>query len=258
MQGDKEKISGIDVKESHGYSHDTSPAKLDPSGRLYNEDLAPTEPDSRKWNTYSLFALWMNDAHNLGDYAFAAALFALGLSAWQVTTSIFVGCLIIFAGCVMSGFMGQGTGLPFAAVSRISWGVFGANVPALIRATAAILWYGIQTYLAAAAINAIFLRFIPSMESLSDSSFLGLDLLSWLSFIILWAIQLAILSRGMEAVRHFQGWAGPTVWLVMIALAVWLVIQAGSDLSLTASTKNLTAGQQLYHTLAGMGLMIGL
>ena len=258
MQGDTENISSIEAEESDGYAHDTSLVKLDPSGRLYNEDLAPTAPDGRKWNTYSLFALWMNDAHNLGDYTFAAALFALGLSAWQVTTSIFVGCVVIFAGCVMSGFMGRDTGIPFAAVSRISWGVFGANIPALIRAIAAILWYGIQTYLASAAINAIFLRFIPSMESLTNSSFLGLDLLSWLSFIILWAIQLAILSRGMEAVRHFQGWAGPAVWAVMIAVAVWLVIKAGGNISLTASTKNLSAGQQLYHILAGVGLMIGL
>jgi NCS1 family nucleobase:cation symporter-1 len=258
MQGDAEKVPAIEVKESDGYSHDTSLAALDPSGRLYNEDLAPTDPDGRKWNTYSLFALWMNDAHNLGDYVFAAALFALGLSAWQVASSIFGGVLIIFAGCVMSGFMGRDTGLPFAAVSRISWGVFGANFPALVRATAAILWYGIQTYVASAAINAIFLRFIPSMEPLRDSSFLGLDLLSWISFIILWAIQLAILSRGMESVRHFQGWAGPAVWLVMIALAVWLVIEAGGDISLTASTKNLSAGQQLYHMLAGVGLMVGL
>ena len=258
MQEDAERISSIDAKESDGYAHDTSLVALDPSGRLYNEDLAPTESDSRKWNTYSLFALWMNDAHNLGDYVFAAALFTLGLSAWQVTTSIFGGVLIIFAGCVMSGFMGRDTGLPFAAVSRISWGVFGANVPALVRAIAAILWYGIQTYLAAAAVNAIFLRFIPGMESLTRSSFLGLDLLSWISFIILWALQLAILSRGMESVRHFQGWAGPTVWVIMILLAVWLVIEAGGDISLTASTKDLSTGQQIYHMLSGVGLMVGL
>ena len=98
MQEDAGRTSGIDAKESDGYAHDTSLEALDPSGRLYNEDLAPTKADGRKWNSYSLFALWMNDAHNLGDYTFAAALFALGLSAWQVTTSIFVGCLIIFAG----------------------------------------------------------------------------------------------------------------------------------------------------------------
>src|SRR3712207_6057075 len=111
--------------------------------------------------TTEIYTLSLHDA--LPIYVFAAALFTLGLSAWQVTSSIFVGCCIIFAGCCMSGFMGRDTGLPFAAVSRISWGVFGANVPALIRAIAAILWYGIQTYLAAAAVNAIFLRFIPKI-----------------------------------------------------------------------------------------------
>jgi NCS1 family nucleobase:cation symporter-1 len=46
-------------------------------------------------------------------------------------------------------------------ISRLSWGVFGANVPAIIRALAAIAWYGIQTYLAAAAVKAILARFLP-------------------------------------------------------------------------------------------------
>lgn len=255
MQDHADAARTIDVTHT---AEGQSLAELDPSGRLYNEDLAPTAPDEREWNTYSLFALWMNDAHNLGDYTFAAALFAIGLSAWEVTVGLLGGILIIFGGCVLSGFMGRDTGVPFAVVSRISWGVWGANVPALIRAIAAILWYGIQTYVASVAINAIFLRFIPSMAPLSDSSFLGLDLLSWISFGILWAIQLAILSRGMEAVRHFQGWSGPVVWLVMIALAVWLVVKAGGDISLTASATNLTASEQVYHTFAAMGLMIGL
>lgn len=236
----------------------SSLAALDPSGRLYNEDLAPADPDSRRWNTYSLFALWMNDAHNLGDYTFAAALFAIGLTAWEVSLGLLAGILVIFGGCVLSGFMGRDTGVPFAVVSRFSWGVFGANIPALIRAIAAILWYGIQTYVASAAINAIFLRFIPGMEPLTHSSFLGLDLLSWISFGLLWAVQLAILSRGMQAVRHFQGWSGPAIWIVMIALAVWLVIQAHGHISLTTSVTHLTAGEQVYHTFAAMGLMIGL
>src|SRR5829696_4033135 len=52
------------------------------SERLYNEDLAPAK--ERKWGTYSLFALWMSDVHNLGNYTFAAGLFVLGPTAWEV------------------------------------------------------------------------------------------------------------------------------------------------------------------------------
>ena len=38
------------------------------SERLYNEDLAPAK--QRRWGIYSIFALWMSDVHNLGNYTF--------------------------------------------------------------------------------------------------------------------------------------------------------------------------------------------
>jgi nucleobase:cation symporter-1, NCS1 family len=38
------------------------------SDRLYNEDLAPAK--ERRWGSYSIFALWMSDVHNLGNHTF--------------------------------------------------------------------------------------------------------------------------------------------------------------------------------------------
>ena len=38
------------------------------SDRLYNEDLGPAK--ERRWGSYSIFALWMSDVHNLGNYTF--------------------------------------------------------------------------------------------------------------------------------------------------------------------------------------------
>lgn len=242
-----------------GVVDDARLAALDPEGRLYNADLAPATQDQRKWSTYSLFAFWSNTAHNLGAYTFAAGLFALGLNAWQVTIGILGGAVIVFFGCLLSGAMGQATGVPFPVISRLSWGVFGANVPAIIRALAAIAWYGIQTYLAAAAVNAILARFLPGLAGvLSQGSFLGLDGLSWVSFLLLWGIQLVVLSRGMEAVRHVQGWSGAVIWAIMIFLAVWLLIKSGGHLSLTNGGAHLSVGEQVYYVFASMGLLMGI
>jgi NCS1 family nucleobase:cation symporter-1 len=232
-------------------------ADLDRSGRLYNEDLAPATADNRSWNSYSLFSLWMNDAHNVGNYTFAAGLFLLGLSPWQVTLGILGGCLVIWAGCTMSGFMGQVTGTPYPVVSRISWGVWGANFPALVRGIVAIGWYGIQTYLASVALQILLVRFIPGLKGLEHTSFIGLSLLGWLAFLILWALQLAVIVRGMEAVRHLQGWAGPAVWAAMLAIAGWMLWQADFDISWTTGGKPLSAGEQVYQTFAAVGLTIG-
>nr|WP_257956872.1 NCS1 family nucleobase:cation symporter-1 [Nocardioides sp. B-3] len=231
----------------------------DPNGRLYNEDLKPAEPHERQWNTFSLFSLWMNDAHNAGNYSFAAGLFLLGLSPIRVTLGILGGALIIFGGCCMSGFMGHDTGTPYPVVSRLARGIWGANFPALVRGTVAIARYGIQTFLASIALKVLLLRFIPGTESLVEQSFLGMDLLGWLAFLLLWAVQMAVVAKGMEAVRHFRGWAGPGIWAVMIVLAIWMYAQAGWDISWTQGGGGdpLSTGESWYKTFAAVGLTVG-
>ena len=223
------------------------------SDRLYNEDLAPAK--ERKWGAYSIFALWMSDVHNLGNYTFAAGLFVIGLSAWQVLVSLLLGFTIIFVGMNWMGYAGQRTGIPFPVFSRISFGVWGANLPALIRAVIAIAWYGIQTYLAALAINVLLLVLWPGLEPLQDVGFLGLSALGWVSFVSLWFVQLIILTRGIETVRRYQDWAGPIIWVVMLLMAVWLFVQAGG-ISLTESIAPLSTGETLRQILAGAVLTI--
>jgi NCS1 family nucleobase:cation symporter-1 len=67
-----------------------APAVVIPSAlsQLYNQDLAPTQPEGRTWGTFSLFAMWMSDVHSVGGYAFAASLFFLGLAGWQMLLSM--------------------------------------------------------------------------------------------------------------------------------------------------------------------------
>ncbi len=205
-------------------------AAQDPSGRLYNDDLAPAHPSHRKWNGYQLFSLWMNDAHNAGNYTWAAGLFVgLGMSAFDITLGIFVGSLIIMIGCILSGFMGQSTGTPYPVISRITWGIWGANIHAVVRGIVAIAWYGVQTYLASIALNALLSRAIPGFRELSlesAPSFLNLSLGGWICFLLLSIIQVIIVRRGMEAVRHFQGLAGPIIWVVMLVLMFYFLSRA--------------------------------
>jgi NCS1 family nucleobase:cation symporter-1 len=249
----------IGVTNVHVEIDQAALAAQDPTGRLYNNDLRPAAPNERHWNTYSLFSLWMNDAHNVGNYTFAAGLFLLGLSPIEVTLGILGGALIIFAGCCMSGFMGHDTGAPYPVVSRLSWGVWGARFTALVRGIVAIAWYGIQTFLASLALKVLLVRFFPGLDALTDVRILGLDVLGWIAFLILWAIQLVIVRRGMEAVRHFQGLAGPSIWAVMIVLALWMLWQADWSISWTqgGGETQLPAGERVYQTLAAVGLTVG-
>ncbi|GAA3758828.1 NCS1 family nucleobase:cation symporter-1 [Streptomyces tremellae] len=225
-----------------------------PDPRLHNADLAPAR--ERGWKVFDLFAMWMSDVHNLGNYTFAAGLLVLGMSAWQIFSSLLLGFVIIYVGMNLMGRIGQRTGLPFPVVARISFGVWGANIPALVRAVIAVLWYGIQTYLASVAVDVLLLTAVPGLTPWTRHSFLGLNALGWVSFLVLWAVQALIISRGMESVRRFQDFCGPAIWLVMIALAVWILDKAHWDISLTGSLKHTSAAGQVRQWFGAVGLIL--
>ncbi|MEU6661996.1 NCS1 family nucleobase:cation symporter-1 [Streptomyces sp. NPDC046821] len=227
---------------------------LDPSGRLYNEDLAPAKHQS--WRSYNFFAIWMSAIHNIGTYTFVAGLFVLGLTGWQVLISLLIGIVVLFTGMNLAGQIGVRTGVPFPVVARMSFGVWGANLPALIRAVIAIAWYGIQTYLASLAVVVLLLRLDPGLEHWQRQSFLGLSLLGWACFLLLWVLQLTVITRGMEAVRKFQDWAGPAIWVVMLGMALWLFIQAHGHIDMNLSIHPLSGGHATRLILSGAFLLV--
>ena len=125
------------------------------SPRFYNSDLAPSRKEGRSWTAYSVFTLWANDVHSLGNYGFALGLFALGLGAWQILVALLVGAALLFFLLTLSGFMGHKTGVPYPVMSRIAFGIHGAQLAASVRGIVAIAWFGIQTYLASSVLNVL-------------------------------------------------------------------------------------------------------
>ena len=173
--------------------HETVPPGVSPG--LYNQDLAPTKKQGRTWSAYNIFALWANDVHSLGNYSFAIGLFALGLGAWQILAALLFGAVFLFVLLNLSGFMGIKTGVPFPVMSRISFGTRGAQIPALIRGGVAIVWFGIQTYLASMVLDVLLIALMPGLAPLAQQMVLGLSVLGWISFSILWVIHSPTTSK---------------------------------------------------------------
>src|SRR5512132_1733553 len=196
-----------------------------PSPDLYNEDLAPAK--ERNWGAFSIFNVWTSDVHSLWGYYLAASLFLLCGSFLNFIIAIGLGSLIIFALMNLVGYAGVKTGVPYPVLARASFGVWGANLPALVRAIVACFWYGAQTAAASGAIVALLTRTDAFMEFHKSTHFLGHSGLEVICFVVVWALQLLIIQNGMETVRKFQDWAGPAVWVMMLILAVGLFIKAG-------------------------------
>ena len=197
-----------------------------PSPSLYNEDLAPAT--DKRWGAFSIFNVWTSDVHSLYGYFLAASLFLLCGSFLNFVIAIGVGSLVIFALMSMVGNAGVRTGVPYPVLARASFGTFGANIPAMVRAIVACFWYGAQTSAASGAIVALLTRNEGMMSFHQNSHMLGHSTLEVICFVIVWALQLLIIQRGMETVRKFQDWAGPAVWIMMLLLAIILVVKSGT------------------------------
>ncbi|MCB5202302.1 NCS1 family nucleobase:cation symporter-1 [Neorhizobium sp. T786] len=197
-----------------------------PSPSLYNEDLAPAK--ERKWGAFSIFNVWTSDVHSLWGYYLAASLFLLCGSFINFVFAIGIGSLVIFFLMSLVGNAGVRTGVPFPVLARASFGTFGANAPALVRAIVACFWYGAQTAAASGAIVALVIRDEGMLAFHQNSHMLGHSTLEVICFVIVWSLQLLIIQRGMETVRKFQDWAGPAVWIMMLILAVYLLVKSGT------------------------------
>lgn len=169
---------------------------------LYNEDLAPAKV--RNWGPFSIFNVWTSDVHSLWGYYLAASLFLFCGGFVNFIIAIGIGSLIIYALMNMVGYAGAKTGVPYPVLARASFGIWGANLPALVRAIVACFWYGAQTALASSALVALLVRWDWFLEFHQNSHFLGHSTLEVICFLLMWGAQLLIIQRGMETVRKFQ------------------------------------------------------
>ncbi len=245
-----------DLVEAAGYPPGQGWMKKGYDPRLANEDLAPLEHQS--WSSYNLFAFWMSDVHSVGGYVTAGSLFMLGLTSWQVFVALIVGICLVQFFCNLVAKPSQVAAVPYPVISRASFGVLGANIPAIIRGLIAVAWYGVQTFLAAGSLTIVILKLWPGLSDLAtqDNSFLGLSYLGYVSFAILWVAQALVFWRGMEAIRKFIDFCGPAVYVAMIILCGYMLVRADWDISLTLSDQNLSTGEQVTAMLGAIALVV--
>lgn len=197
---------------------------------LYNADLAPIPHNKRTWGWFEIFNVWSNDIQSLFGYTLAASLFiTYGLNGWAVMAAIILAGFIIMVLVNLSGQPSVRYGIPYPVMARVSMGVRGANFPAMVRAIVAIFWYGVQTYFASTAL-ALLINALMGTGGPGTATFLGLTGVGWVSFIIVWVFQIALFWRGIEWIRWFLNWAGPFVYVVMLALMGVIWYRAGGGL----------------------------
>jgi nucleobase:cation symporter-1, NCS1 family len=208
---------------------------------LYNDDLAPTGPEQRTWTTYNIAALWIGMSIVITTYLLASGLMAAGMIWWQALLTISLGNIIVLIPMVLNAHAGTKYGVPFPVFVRASFGVRGANFAAIARALVACGWFGIQTWLGGAALDALVTAAWGGWANVPGHTFIA--------FIVFWAIQLVIILTGIEGVKWFESLSAPLLLGGSIALLIWGFVAGGGVGNVFSTSAELQQGNAPFWAL---------
>jgi NCS1 family nucleobase:cation symporter-1 len=186
---------------------------------LYNEDLAPVPAERRTWGMYNYCSLWVAMSVCIPTYMLASGLIAGGMNWWQAVGTILLGNLIVLAPMLLNAHAGTKYGIPFPVFVRASFGVRGANLPAVLRAMVACGWFGIQTWIGGQAVNSMAGILWPSLAKSQTSV--------WVCFFAFWLLNMVVIWRGIDTIRFLEGIGAPFMLGVGLLLLWWITRKAG-------------------------------
>src|SRR5262245_27459688 len=217
---------------------------------LYNEDLAPVPPERRTWTVYNYASLWVAMSVCIPTYMLASGLIAGGMNWWQAIGTILLGNLIVLAPMLLNAHAGTKYGIPFPVFVRASFGVRGANLPAVLRALVACGWFGIQTWIGGQAMNSMAGILWPELKSSNVSV--------WICFFSFWLLNMFVIWRGIETIRFLEGIGAPFMLGVGLLLLWWVTGKAGGfGPVLSSPGKFRTAGEFFHFFIPSLTAMVG-
>lgn len=191
------------------------------SSPYFSHDMAPVPRSERRWSMRDMAVLWISMSACVPTYMLASGMIEEGMNWWQAIATIFLGNVIVLVPMVLNAHAGTKYGIPFPVYCRPSFGILGANVPALLRALVACGWFGIQTWIGGAAIYQILVVFVPAWGKLEKLPVLDINTAQAMCFLLFWAINMWVIYKGVESIRILLNIKAPLLIGLGFVLLGW-------------------------------------
>jgi NCS1 family nucleobase:cation symporter-1 len=171
---------------------------------LLEESILPVRLGQRTISALGFVWIWIGMAVIIATFQLGATGVA-GLPLPQVLLTILLANMALAVVMTLTADIGTEHGLSFAVYLRAPFGTVGTHLPAVSRGIVAAVWFGIQTYLGALAINGI-------VEYFTGFS-------AWfLWYVVFGVVQVVNTAMGIKAVERLAAVAAPAI----IAVSVWM------------------------------------
>jgi NCS1 family nucleobase:cation symporter-1 len=205
---------------------------------LSNWDLVTVNPNYKTWDWKDLFCFWGVNVQSIIGFSLIASLYTIySLSTFVVFFGTILGSILVYFFSNLIGKPSQKYGLPFSVLLRSSLGFKGAEFFGLIRSIVGIFMFGVQTYFLSKITGYLIRIIIFSVDdTLLDQEIfliflLGLNIIDWVSFIIVIIFQTLMFSVGAQFNKKLVNYSAVIVYsgILLFFFAVLL-----SDVKITA------------------------
>ena len=199
--------------------------------QLYSEDLAPILLNKRTWGTWNYAALWISMSLCIPTYMLASSLIDGGMNWWESILTILIGNSIVLVPMILNGRAGAKYGIPFPVFARASFGVGGANIPAMLRAVIACGWFGIQTWIGGFALYQMMRLWVPAIDTLPQvfPTSWSLQTGPAIMFFLFWLVNMYVVYLGVDSIKKLLVFKAFFLPAAALALLFW-AISAGHGL----------------------------
>src|SRR5438876_7973666 len=208
---------------------------------LWNPELAPTPLARRTWSTYHIAALWIGMSVVITTYTLASGLMQQGMTWAQAMLTILLGNSIVLIPMILNAHAGTKYGVSFPVLCRASFGVRGANVPAILRALVACGWFGIQTWIGGLPLNTLCRAAWPGWATVPGGTAI--------TFMVFWLIQVGVILKGTEGIKLLESWSAPLLLARGGILLLWAIRAGGGLDHLLAESERLRGGRATVWSL---------
>ena len=200
--------------------------------KYYNEDLAPTKLNDRKWEMKDVADLWIGLSISIPALALAASLVSLGVSPLLSIINVILGNLIVLIPIQLNSHVGTRYGIPYPIYARLTFGPVGAHLSSISRSIVGCGWAAIQSWVGGGAIAVLFGTMIPFFSDQNatislpgnDQVMIG-QLIGFFIFVFICGF---IAYKGMSNIKIVQNIGGPLLIVFILGLCIWSVTTISS------------------------------
>ncbi len=234
---------------------------------LWNKDVHPTSKEARHWGAWSFFAVWFGMTIQVESWALVSVGYAFGLNWFWSVASVFIGNIVVLVPMLIQSHGGTRYGIAETQLTRSRWGIYGNWIPSIIRGSIGAGWWGIDTWIIAEVVGAMYIvstghvgSLLTSVENGSANPFTIATVfpdLFWGIFVATIIIRLVILyfappTGGQKVLKYFS-WIVPFVGFIGFLILFFNIMSAGHwNFAPIMAIKATVSGSAFYYAVIGL------